>query len=312
MSLVAIDPVDASSLHRRPFTIRHGLADHPLFRLERLVELARRMPRDRIEYNSGRVEPGVRPEDVPGIDMPAEEVIRRIRDCHAWMVIKSVEEDPEYGALLTRFLGDMARAAGLSPAIVGDPQGFLFVSSANSTTPFHFDAEENILVQIRGDKFVHIFDNEDRTLVGEEALEIAPSKHRNQPYEAGFETRATVFALKPGEGVHIPYTHPHWVRTGTDYSISMAMTWKTPEVERLNKLRLMNATLRRFGLPQRAPGASAVLDAAKVAAHDAARAMIDPLRRSERMRRILRGAIYGRGANYYLKDDQRRDGVTSS
>jgi len=29
-------------------------------------------------------------------------------------------------------------------------------------TPFHFDAEENILVQIRGDKFVHIFDNADR------------------------------------------------------------------------------------------------------------------------------------------------------
>jgi hypothetical protein len=36
-----------------------------------------------------------------------------------------------------------------------------------------------------------------------------------------------------------------------------------------------------------------------VFAHDAARAVIEPLRRSEAMRRALRGLIYGRDANYY-------------
>ena len=34
----------------------------------------------------------------------------------------------------------------------------------------------------------------------------------------------------------------------------MAMTWKTPEVLRLNKIHLMNGTLRRYGFAQRAPG----------------------------------------------------------
>ena len=97
-----------------------------------------------------------------------------------------------------------------------DLQGFIFVSSANSTTPFHIDMEENVLVNIRGEKFVHLFDNADGALVSEEAREIAPSKHRNQHYEPSFEDRAQVFTLNAGDGVHIPYTQPHWVRTGAD------------------------------------------------------------------------------------------------
>jgi hypothetical protein len=72
-------------------------------------------------------------------------------------------------------------------------------------------------------------------------------------------------------------------------------------VNRLNKIRLMNGTLRRFGLPQRPPGASPNLDAAKVFAHDAMRAVIDPLRKSENARKLLRSLIYGKKANYYLQ-----------
>ena len=42
-------------------------------------------------------------------------------------------------------------------------------------------------------------------------------------------------------------------------------------------------------------------DAAKVMAHDAMRAVIDPLRKSEAVRRMLRAMIYGKKANYYLE-----------
>jgi ribosomal protein L16 Arg81 hydroxylase len=287
--------------HRAPFAMRHGLAGHDLFTLRRLVELAKSMPRDRIELNSGRLEPGVRPEDVPGIAMPAEDVIHRIENADAWLVIKGVELDPAYRALLHDFLNQVSSAAGPGTESFEDLQGFIFVSSAGSVTPFHFDAEENILVQIRGDKFVHIFDNADRSLVPEESLELSPSRHRNQPYRVDFERRAEVFCLTPGDAVHIPYLWPHWVHTGSSWCVSMAMTWKTPAVRRLNKLRLMNGTLRRYGLPQPAPGLSELGDAAKVALHDVARLAVAPLRRSEMLRRGLRGLIYGSGANYYYR-----------
>ena len=88
MPLIELDRSEARlQLHRAPFAMRHGLADHDLFTLPRLVELAKSMPRDRIEYNSGKLEPGVRPEDVPGIVMPAEDVIRRIENADGWLVI---------------------------------------------------------------------------------------------------------------------------------------------------------------------------------------------------------------------------------
>jgi hypothetical protein len=265
------------------------------------VELAKAMPRDRIEYNSGKVAIGVKPEDVPQITMAPADVIKSIETANAWMVIKRVEHDPEYRAVLEQFVREANIAAGLSANDFSDIEGYIFISSANATTPFHIDAEENILIQLHGDKFVRTFDNSDRTLISEEAMEISPSKHRNQNYEDWFESRATMHALKPGDALHMPYMIPHWVSTGRTYSISMAMTWKTPEVKRMNKIRLMNGTLRHIGLPQRAPGASPALDAAKVIAHDVMRAVLDPLRKSEGIRRFLRGLIYGKKANYYLE-----------
>ena len=310
MSIVSIDPEMArEKFLKKPFELKHGLSDHPLFSLHRLVELAKSLPRDRIEYNSGKVAVGVKPEDVPKIDMPAEDVIRTIETANAWMVIKFVNEDLAYNELLRAFVEEANAAAGKKAGDYSCLQGFIFVSSANSTTPFHMDAEENILIQIKGDKFVRTFDNDDRQLISEEAMEISPDKHRNQKYEEWYEQRATLHSLKPGDAVHMPYMVPHWVSTGKSYSISMAMTWKTPEVLRLNKIRLINGTLRRYGMPQKPPGVSPVTDSMKVFSHDAMRVVLDPLRKSENIRRVLRGLIYGRKANYYLEGQTKKAGM---
>ena len=39
----------------KPFAIRHKLAGHPLLTLPRIAQLAAELPRDLIEYNSGKV-----------------------------------------------------------------------------------------------------------------------------------------------------------------------------------------------------------------------------------------------------------------
>jgi Cupin-like domain len=303
MSIVAVDSeIAKAKFLKRPFTLKHALVGNPLFTLPRLVQLAKTMPRDRIEYNSGKVAVGVKPEDVPRIDMAPDEVIRSIETANAWMVIKGVEADPEYRAVLAAFVSEANLAAGRKAHEFSDMEGFIFVSSAKATTPFHFDGEENILIQLHGDKFVRTFDNDDRTLINEEQLEMSPNKHRNCDYADWYESRATVHNLKPGDALHMPYLVPHWVSTGDSYSISMAMTWKTPEVIRQNKLRLMNGTLRHIGLPQRAPGVSPTWDTAKVVVHDVVRAVIEPIRKFEKARNLLRRVIYGKQANYYLNE----------
>jgi hypothetical protein len=281
-----------------PFAIGHDLSDHPLFTLPRLIELARSMDRDRIEYWSGDQQPNQRPEETPGVDLSIEETIRRIEECHAWMVIKNVEHNAEYRGFLKACLSEVAAA---SKERLEDIQGFIFVSSANSTTPFHVDAEENMLVQIRGRKFVHVFDNTDRDLVPEEAMEISPSKHRNQEYRPEFEAKAQVFEMSEGDGLFLPYLSPHWVRTGERYCISIAVTWKTPSVQRSNRVRFVNGALRKLGWPQPAPGAYPALDAVKSGVYVCARAVVEPLRKSERSRRLIRQILFGRKANYYYE-----------
>lgn len=290
---------------REPFAIRHALAGHRLLSLLALAELAGSMPLDRVEYNSGRLKPNQAPEDTPAIDLEPVEVVRRIRTAGAWMVLKRVEEVPAYRQLIEECLGDAARAAGAESASdlgMSDFQGFVFISSADSVTPFHLDYEQNFFVHLHGEKFMHVFDNRDRALMSEEELESYPGKHRNLAYEDRFETRARVFRLGPGDGLFLPYTWPHWVRTGGDWSISMAITWKSPEDIRRNQLYFANAVLRKLGMPQPAPGRYAAYDGLKISAFSAARAAIEPLRRSETARRRLRGLFFGRKANYFYRE----------
>ncbi len=83
------------------------------------------------------------------------------------------------------------------------------------------------------------------------------TKHRNLKYDESFAPRGEEFHLFAGDGCYVPYQWPHWVRTAGSFSISMAITWKTREVRRLNDLHFFNSMLRGIGLPQQPPGQAA-------------------------------------------------------
>jgi hypothetical protein len=289
---------------KKPFAIRHKLAGHPLLSLPRIARLAAELPRDLIEYNSGKVAISQDPDGIPSVDLDPVEIVRRIETAGAWMVLKRVENSPEYRALLEETLLSVARARGcnsLLDAGFEQVEGFLFVSSPNSTTPFHLDSEDNFFVHIHGEKFFTIYDNIDRTIVDEAEIERSMTKHRNLKFDERFAPRATEFHLFAGDGCYVPYQWPHWVRTAGSYSISMAITWKTRAVRRNNDLHFFNSWLRGIGLPQQPPGKQPVLDELKLALYRTVTTALKPLRSSMAMRRVLRRIALGKKANYYLK-----------
>jgi hypothetical protein len=289
----------------RPFAIRHRLAGHPLLTLPRIVQLAAQLPRDLIEYHSGKAAISQDPDAPPSVDLDPLEVVKRIETGSAWMVLKRVENSPEYRQLLEHALLSVARARGcnsLLDAGFEQLEGFLFISPPNSTTPFHLDSEDNFFVQIHGEKFFTIFDNTERGIVSEDEIERSMTKHRNLKYDEGFASRGTEFQLSEGCGCYVPYQWPHRVRTTGSYSISLAITWKTRQVRRLNDLRFFNAMLRRIGLPQPPPGVQPVRDALKLAFYRSVVTAIKRLRASSAMRRLLRRLALGKRANYYLRD----------
>jgi hypothetical protein len=257
---------------RRPFTLSHHLVDHPLLTLPSLIELSKRLPEENIRYNRGDVPPGQQLYTGPKTELSVEETIRRIEDCGSWMVIRFVEQDPAYRELLNRCLDEIQPLVERITEGMFKREGFVFISSPGSVTPFHADPEHNFLLQIRGKKTPSLFDVADRSIVSEEALEgYLSGEPFNAEFKDEYQKKAFVFDLSPGDGLHFPLNWPHWVKNGDEVSISFSITFQTHESERAGIVYNVNHSLRKRGFKPTPYGKSAPRDAAKFYAFRAAR-----------------------------------------
>lgn len=254
--------------NRESFTIKHHLTDHPLFELPRLIELAQALPESHVEYNSGDVPISQDPDKTPLNGLSAEETLRRIAEHKSWLVLKNVQQDPAYKALLDACLDEVQPITEpLAPGMFRR-EGFIFVSSPGSVTPYHIDPEYNFLLQIRGTKFMTVFGRDDRTVISEQELEgYLSGGHRNLTYKEEYEEKGTLFELPPGVGLHVPVTAPHWVKNGDEVSVSFSITFQTPENEKRRTVYRVNADLRKRGMSPKPYGESEVRDNVKYNAY---------------------------------------------
>jgi oxalate decarboxylase/phosphoglucose isomerase-like protein (cupin superfamily) len=265
MKLIAFETdVFRSHFGSAPFLVRHRLTQNQLFSLPALVALARRLPASSVEYNAGDVPLTLDPARTPRNGLSPQETIRRIEQCRSWLVLKNVEQDPAYRLLLERCLAEVgAVSEGLSPGM-SNKEGFIFVSSPGSVTPYHMDPEENFLLQVRGHKTMHVFDPADRSVLSEHEIErFLSGAHRNLVFRDEYRSKGRAFELRPGWGVHVPVTAPHWVQNGAEVSISFSITFQTKATLRYAHAHRLNAGLRRWGLRPSPVGQSALRDRLK-------------------------------------------------
>jgi hypothetical protein len=145
----------------------------------------------------------------------------------------------------------------------------IFLSTPGAIAPFHADQEHNFLIQITGDKHIHLFDPADLESFPSEARErlACDDVHVLDTYDPKLEARAKVFHLTPGKMIYHPPMGPHWVDTGkAGYSLSVSVTFVTPDVERTLLVHKLNKRLRRLGLTPNPVGASPLLDRGKAGA----------------------------------------------
>jgi cupin-like protein len=237
----------------RPGKLSHQLAGHPLLTLEALVELGKRMPREDVEYNAGDLPYGVDPEAVGDNGLSVEETIRGIEECGSWMVLKHVDRDPAYKALLEEALGELAGAIEPVSGEMLCKVGFIFVSSPGAVTPFHLDPEHNVLLQIRGRKTIMIVPGDESVVPPEKHEAYHVGGHRNVPWSDDYAARGHRFELAPGDAVHVPLMWPHWVKNGPEPSISFSITWKSDWVYEEADTRGMNHLLRKLGVRPASP-----------------------------------------------------------
>jgi hypothetical protein len=244
----------AEAYPEQPTLLDHGLTDHPLLSLEALAGLATRIRPVDAEYNRGDLPVGLDPVDTPANGLSVEETIRSIEHCGSWMVLKFVEQDPLYRDLLHDILAELDDVVQPVTGAMLKREAFVFISSPDAVTPFHFDPEHNILLQIRGAKTMTIFPAADEALVSGEAHELFHAGgHRNLPWRDDFAARGQPFELVPGKAVYVPVKAPHWVRNGPDVSISLSVTWRSEWSYREEYARRMNAVLRKTGMSPASP-----------------------------------------------------------
>lgn len=236
-----------------PHVLRHNLASHELLTLDALAALAERLPERSIEYNRGDLPIGV--DGKPGgTGLTIADTIRHIATCNSWAVLKNVEHDPAYRALLMGLLGELRPQIEARTGALLRPQAFVFISSPNAVTPYHFDPEHNILLQLVGSKVMTQFPAGDPAYAPDETHE---SYHTGGPRELTWRDELAPggreFALGPGEAVYVPVMAPHFVRNGPDSSISLSITWRSDWSFAEADARAFNHWLRGRGLSPRAP-----------------------------------------------------------
>lgn len=240
----------AAAYPDRAMKLRHGLVGHDLLTLEALAALGERMPGGSVEYNLGKLPLDVRPEDTPANGLTLGETIRTIETNASWAVLKNVERDPAYAALLDDALGELAPLVEARTGPMLHREAFIFLSSPGSVTPFHMDPEHNILLQIRGEKTMTVFPAGDEQLVpAVQSESFHAGGHRNLNWEEAFRGLGTPIRLLPGDAIHVPVKAPHFVENGPAVSVSLSVTWRSDRSVAEGELHSFNALLRRRGLP---------------------------------------------------------------
>ena len=270
--LLDIDPAGFDEhFGKKPFAVRHHLSGHPLLTVERVAQLADALPESQVEHNLGKVDKFVPSGEAPRLDATPGEVARGIDTNGCWMVLKNIEQDAEYKALLDETLDEVKAWSDLEGGQTLR-EGFIFLTAPNSMTPAHVDPEHNFLLQIRGDKVMNTGDfpsEEVRT----SALEAFYSgAHRNIDWEPAAHRE---FPLDPGDGIYMPVAVPHWVTSGPEVSVSLSVTFRTPVTERVGHVWSANSRLRKLRLSPNPPGASERSDRFK----DSAARALSKLRR---------------------------------
>jgi hypothetical protein len=281
------DDVLRQSYNKQPFFVQHMLAEHPLFQLDELFALCRRLPSDSVRVRAASV-----PKDADfdlSLDrynqgLSLDEAIGHFEDRQAYIAINNPEQDLAYRAAIEQLLGEINLHIEPIESRINWFSTYVFISARDSVTPYHMDREMNFLFQIRGSKTVRLWNpHDDDVMSPAQRDQLLSSLHEPRPpYRPELDGKAMVFELQPGLGVHHPYIAPHLVTTGRALSISLAITFRNARSDVWRDAHLLNHSLRRLGIRPAPVGGELQRDVRKA--------------RIQRVLRQARGVVTGTGA----------------
>jgi hypothetical protein len=250
------------SFNRFPFTFSHRLAELPIFEISNLAKiseiiLASKQPEKFCcSHNSG-VSAGSKFEELHPKEQVAEAILQ-LRESNSWIKLSALNEViPEFDHLAKQIILELENLTGIALSEEITWCGAtIFLGSPNTVVPYHLDREVNFLFQIHGVKEVNIFNQDDRSILTEEELELSCLGARQLNYNHEQQQKASVYLLQPGTGVHHPICAPHWVKNGNDINVMLSLSFHMRSFDVHSRVYKANFYLRKLGLKPTPPGKS--------------------------------------------------------
>jgi hypothetical protein len=267
-----INPSSYESLYNRtPFGFKHNLHQLDIFQFDSISELLDRYAGASNDYYvaGSAAAAGSAFFDAPHIKLTPKEASRQLNERPTRILLKRLENhDDRFRNLLDLIIKQIRRIpGGLGDQPILRIQSSLFITSAASTTPLHFDPEVGFFTQIEGDKTYHVYSPDD---VPEQDLEDFYVRGKVSIGQLDMAQRdpgkEQVYNLKAGDGFHQPQNAPHWVETCGSRSISYSCVFETQADRALGRTRAFNYYERKLGMRPTPPGKNSQLDSMKAEA----------------------------------------------
>ena len=253
----------ADAFAGRSVTVRHHLADHPLFTLDAIAELADRLPADSVRRERGDLPLANYGQYVDVGEGPPSATIRDVERNGIRVSLRDIHQAPEYAELINELLDEVEELVGGREGGMTQRAGYLFITAPASTTPMHFDVEHSFLLQIKGVKHVSVAAfQDDPSALRREFDRYVDGRECDF---AAMQAVAETFTITPGLGVYLPSYVPHWVETEAGISISFSIPFHTRYVEQAEAVSRINKRMRKLHLSPRPAGESEPIDKTKAA-----------------------------------------------
>lgn len=267
MSLLSVDQAAFSErFNLVPQALEHGLHQHPAFALDKVRELVDGWPDRDFFVACGAPEAGTAFYATPRAPLTPAAAFEAIdRGSHRILLKRLEQHDPGFRELLRLLLDEvLALRPELRREKILRLESFLFISSASTITPFHFDPEIGFFFQVFGNKSYHIYSPD---VLSEHELEKYYLRGEIDIGQVDLESRKAcrefLFDLVPGRGMQQPANAPHWVETSGTLSISYSFALETERTRAMGRTRAFNGLCRRFSMAPTPPGRQPAVDLAK-------------------------------------------------
>ncbi len=263
------NPVDDYAL-KRHHNFQHSLSHHPLLQLEELKKLALRSPK--IRFHSAmlkRTQPFDTARELQ-TGMTIEETLNNIEASGSFVYLMEVEKDPLYRDLIQTIMANIEKNVHRHDSKMCKPKAWIFITSPGGVTPYHRDFNANYFFQIKGQKTLWLWDHTDREIVGQEEDEAFHGVHSlaKTLYTDEKMKKAVKYEMGPSSGAFFSYTDPHLVENGSEeVSISLSITFLTPEDYQVKRIHKINQLLRKVGIIPSDIGKSKLLNQMKLGLH---------------------------------------------